>query len=359
VGATVKAPGTTSKADLGVSDDLQRNELTLTERYEIPETFVKGDGAVARFELEANIITEHARLPDRVSRRTPIDLPYPLWVEQKTRVTLPEDWPVETAAYQIEGPGVRYAAQLAESNHEITQALRFSTTRDHVAAEDAADYYAKVTQIRDDAFLTISSPGVSLPHSFGDIAWPVVLTVLAGLALAAVLVRHVWRAPGQPLPDPRPDAPSGLGGWLALVTLGVLIAPVMLAIALWGERTMLNADVYATVGSQFSSAWIAFVVKVAVLALVFLEAALFVTSLLLPLLFFSRRRTFPRVFIAFTVTATVYALLSAAFLWRLYGSDSKDVVSAFAELVRSVLQAGIWSAYMLRSQRVRATFTRR
>jgi hypothetical protein len=73
-------------------------------------------------------------------------------------------------------------------------------------------------------------------------------------------------------------------------------------------------------------------------------------------LFFTKRRTFPNVFIALAVSNAAFLILDdvgCALIPALKASAGNH-----KEAIRAVFYAIIWSAYMVKSQRVKATFIR-
>lgn len=76
--------------ELSVADDEAANELTLSDRYRIPEFIQRRDTAQI-FEVSATIIGEFFPLPEKLDREAPLGLVYPAHIVQTIAVELPKD----------------------------------------------------------------------------------------------------------------------------------------------------------------------------------------------------------------------------------------------------------------------------
>lgn len=150
---------------------------------------------------------------------------------------------------------------------------------------------------------------------------------------------------------------EGFKGILALVGLGMIVAPFLHAYNLYEEiRATVSFDLQMAL--QYTSYKIVYGLAIA------FDVALFAAVCYLTKLFFCKKKLFPKFYIAVTVASIfiqlVFPLLyfATAFLFI-----SKDVnVGDFYEgahlYFRQILLACIWIPYMLNSKRVKATFRR-
>ena len=76
-------------------------------------------------------------------------------------------------------------------------------------------------------------------------------------------------------------------------------------------------------------------------------------------LFFQRRSSLPMVFIAFVAGAALIELLDLVLTLSIPSAAARLKPGDWGEGVRSIVSAAIWSAYFLKSERVRRTFVRR
>lgn len=173
--------------------------------------------------------------------------------------------------------------------------------------------------------------------------------------------RDEIRLPSEPLvfngtPASRNAGPKGLRGWLILVAIGLIATPIKLTLLLLNTFLPLFTDgtvqALTTSGSEhYHPLWIVIVgyeaVGNSVFILVFIGLAV---------LFFSRSRRFPRLYI-------VALLANLAFLLgdELIGSQipvlvSSDNTESIREIAKSLVACCVWVPYMLVSKRVKNTF---
>jgi hypothetical protein len=178
----------------------------------------------------------------------------------------------------------------------------------------------------------------------------------------------LWFA-GRPDPSRPPLLPlepqlQGLQGWLILVAIGLCVAPFTRLIAVganWdGFFTMASWEAITNPQSKAYHPFFAPLLIFELLANIFLLA---LNGLALAL-FFGRRRLFPKIYIALLCcNASIVALDE---VWGAMVTTAAtqvtpaeaDGMTSSRDLFRAVLTALIWSAYTLKSRRVKSTFLR-
>lgn len=151
---------------------------------------------------------------------------------------------------------------------------------------------------------------------------------------------------------------EGLGGWLILVGLGLIIGPlrmlyeyVPLYVGLFDDGTF---ALLSTPGTADYTAYFAPLIY----AEIALNTALVCAWLTAGVLFFTRRQLFPRLYIGILLFTPLF-IVADAFAFLLVAPDEPVFDPATSlELMRAVIPALIWVPYMLVSKRVRATFVR-
>jgi len=152
-------------------------------------------------------------------------------------------------------------------------------------------------------------------------------------------------------------APSGIGGWLYLVALGLCLTPVRLVLeivrglrsfdpATWRVVTTPGQPVYHPLFGPLIVGELA------------ANGILLLWAFGLLYLFFTRRRIFPRVMVTFLI---VRVLIQAADLLvaRLIPAAATAIgPSVYGALGGSLVVVLVWVPYFLRSRRVANTFVR-
>lgn len=149
------------------------------------------------------------------------------------------------------------------------------------------------------------------------------------------------------------SGPTGLGGWLILVAIGVCLSPIRLIgmfIATYGPALREGRLLVMFDDNTHLS------VKVLLWFECIFNPLILVTSLVTVCLFFTCSRWFPRVFIGLALATVAGQAIDLALAAAIPGADADLTGQEIVPLIRASIFAAIWVPYMLVSQRVRNTF---
>lgn len=344
---------------IDVVDDTVKNTLTLIERYVIDE-FWQASEQAGRMEapIRAADISEYLREPPSTHRRAPVWLPHPVDFELKTEVLLPSRWKVEPETIVVEDPSFRFERKVALSNDGQKLEIRdhYHSLLNHVPASalrGLAESRAKARSATDYALYWYEAPATR--GGRGPDGMILALGVFVLLAWVVLAVR-VFRFDPAPKPLPADGAPVGIRGWLLLPALGVISSPVMIAVSLFNGMGVYRAEAWSALttpgGPAFHPDW-AFLLIFELCA----NLGLLVLALLSLVLFFQRRTTAPMVYIVMLLASLIVQSVDYYLASAIPAMES-ELGQAAKGLGRAFFGAVIWIPYMLKSKRVRATFTR-
>jgi hypothetical protein len=171
------------------------------------------------------------------------------------------------------------------------------------------------------------------------------------------------------LPAQNPGVPTfaiehglqGIGGWLILVLIGLVVSPIQLFRAAW-----LDAHSLAGPNRDLLNIRIPGLTTLVSIEL-FANATLFLGILVLIVLFFRESRSFPRLYQAWLGFSFVAKLAEYTFALHLGpqpalpapDSPVQNMQSTLMfDMLRSAVAASVWIAYFELSRRVKATFVR-
>lgn len=147
---------------------------------------------------------------------------------------------------------------------------------------------------------------------------------------------------------------AGLGGWLILVGVGVVLSPLAMFLQMiqgypplfsggsWEALTTPGAESYHPLWGPV------LITEVAA------NAGLLLARFLLVYLFFAKKRAFPKWFIGITLFNMIFVvadMLAFRAIWP-------DMEISGADALSSIIPSLIWVIYMMRSKRVKATFVK-
>lgn len=154
-------------------------------------------------------------------------------------------------------------------------------------------------------------------------------------------------------------SPYGIGGWLVLVAIGLVVSPLMLIRYLWLDFHSLRFPTRVLIGLRVPG-------LPTLVAFEFVTNAMLLVGLgFLIILFFRERRLFPRTFQLWMGSALIAKIAELTLSFHLgtgstWQGASQVVADLHAKLGLSTLQALVsaivWISYFELSERVKATF---
>jgi transglutaminase-like putative cysteine protease len=145
-------------AEPQLHDDLAGNRLVLDERYAVSNLFEIDDGKKSRrvFSLNADQITAQLAAPDKVTRRTPLEMHHPYFSAVHLEIRLPEEWPVDESAASIEDPAFRFTSRARRSGNDVYLDYEYRSLADHVPAKLLDAHLQRREKARQQSLFTLS-----------------------------------------------------------------------------------------------------------------------------------------------------------------------------------------------------------
>ena len=149
---------------------------------------------------------------------------------------------------------------------------------------------------------------------------------------------------------------AGLRGWLALVGLGIILSPLRIVALVFPTYLKLFSndswEKLTTPGKQaYHPLWSSILVGEIAINCAFVFVWLYIA-----LLFFLKKKVFPKWYIGIMMFALVFIVLDALAIKMVLPNEPLFDADSTKELVRTLIAVLIWVPYMLVSKRVKATF---
>ena len=151
--------------------------------------------------------------------------------------------------------------------------------------------------------------------------------------------------------------PSGIGGWLYPVAVGLCLTPIRLAAEIVKGLRPLEPVTWHAITTPGTRAYHPLFGPLIVGELV-VNAVLFIWAGVLLYLFFGKRRSFPAMMITFMITRVVFQAADLGVARMIPATAARIGPEVYGALAAGVLVALIWVPYFIRSRRVESTFTR-
>jgi len=149
---------------------------------------------------------------------------------------------------------------------------------------------------------------------------------------------------------------EGLGGWLILVGIGVVVTPLRIGALLlktfppifsggaWEALTTPGYEAYSPLWAPI------------LLSEIVINTGLVLVSLYLMYLFFSKRRVFPKWYIGILVFSLIFIVIDAWVVKLVMPNEPMFGPGTMKAFLQALVTSLIWIPYMLISKRVKATF---
>jgi transglutaminase-like putative cysteine protease len=347
-------PGIEIDGELTVHDDEQHNTLTFHERYLIRDVWrVDDESGRGTLEVRAGDIDSALRWPRIRQRTTPLATGGRRRVRQTITMLLPHTWNISAERTVLEGDVLRYSSSVSYAGDTLTLLYDLEITADDVMPDQARNYLADLDRIDRDTYYQLWQGG----ESSGGISWPLVLVMLAAAAAAARAAVAAYRYEPAHVPAPvmrSNPALTGIGGWLLLLAITILIDPIVWLGSVVSNIVDIDADAFRSLtvpgAEAYHPMWApALAFEIALGTFIGLVGiALFVLLL-------RRRTTFPLWCQVYLVCVTAGAVLLTGFTSSIPAArEEADVTNVFLAVALNLA----WIAYCRTSVRVRNTFTR-
>lgn len=299
--------------------------------------------------------------PQRID---PWRLSYPSVVKEEINIEMFEDWPPGVEGKTTSNPFFRLQDEPSGEGSHLQLNYTYEALSDRVEPGEFPAYVKAVTAAKDTLGYTLryNTPEqlakARKPFTFN---WAVAAAGLCFLGSASFVAFRYFRASKLATPRPPPiDASerlTGIGGWLILLAIGLLLRPVGYLKGLYDLMpTMLKTDPWRALTDPIESGFHAWWAP-ALLYELFFNLASLVFCLLLIALFFRKRAAWSRCFALFLVVTILGSGLDV-FLVDHIPAAAEPFSKSFREIGILAAAAAILIPYVFRSKRVKATFRR-
>jgi hypothetical protein len=340
--------------------------LTVVEGYQVEDLWeLNEDTGQWEASFYADGLTGMLTDPYTRLRKLPLRITYPLRREQSVTVHLPDaGWDFPEERQSIEDPAFRFVWRQRGEGSTVRFNYECETLRGEVPVSEVPTYLERREEMEDLLGNILYRPDGSARSVLTRLNWLMVALALlttmgVGLAMSWVYYR-LHRAP-PPQPAWAPPMPSerrlqGLGGWLILVGIGLVLNPLVILIQIGvGWESYFARDVWLEVasprGGQYHALW-----GPLLMGELMGNLLLFGWGLLLLVLYFGKRWAFPKAYIGFLLFSFLFIALDTAFSQLIPFLAEQADPSSMRDVTRAAIGAAVWCSYMVKSRRVQLTF---
>jgi hypothetical protein len=164
-------------------------------------------------------------------------------------------------------------------------------------------------------------------------------------------------SPALPASEAKPlPSPIGIGGWLLLPALVMVISPLRIAYDFYQTFSpILKPTIWILLlrpGNPLHNPPLAALLAWEIIA----NAAFFAFTIWLAFLFFKKRKNVPKLYIYWLLLSCALQIADLFFSSFVPIVADQSHANAFKELAKAAIGAAIWMPYFLKSKRVKNTF---
>lgn len=341
---------------LRFTDDPVHNTFTVYEHYRITQLATDSKGTLLA-EFFPRTMLDKLQRPGTSIRTMPLGVSYPQNFTHIMEIHLPEEWPIKPESTSIDDEAFTFSSvcEYEEKSNIVTITYTYKTLKDAVEPEAFTSYLAHVEEARDELGYRISS-NKNLYSSGTTINWPIVLVALMFCGISFAGARRLYRyEPNIPI-TPTVDSyyrERKINGWLIPFGIMLIIRPLYYVYNLTITSYIFDTKSWNVLTVPGQAAYHPYWAPVLLIDL-FFTITMLAFAILLIILFVQKRISFPLLMIIFLVAQLVVLIVQAILMTQIPEGQSLGIT-----IVRQIVYIGIWITYLLRSQRVAATFTQR
>ena len=358
-------PGVMAPVPIVIQDSPDSDTLTVALSYIITNFWVLSSDK-QRYECQFYPLGIHSWVtkPTTALRSMPMELAFPRERSVQTRIELPREFKLSNFTNTITGPAAELRVKRVYRGQTVWLDYEYTALTNFVPASLTSEHLKSLDQMENALGYSLNWQSMDAVGSTSQFNWPIFLLAMiyAGIfsAGAGFLCRRQCRllsAGASATPLLLDQKLSGLGGWLILVAIGLLFGPIRLmfhmsqsldAFSLWKWHALTNPG-----GVSYNPLW-----GPSLTFELLGEISILIFDVFVLVLFFQRRRLFPRWFIALLVLNAVFVLGDMTAVHFLGVSSPKTAAQHLNNIMSVVVGCGVWIPYTCVSQRVKATFVR-
>ncbi len=349
---------------LEVFDHREPNTFETVEHYQIDGFWtLSDDKQTYQCDFSPQTIRDLFDEPSTTLRSMPLAIDYPRHAILQTRVNLPSPWPLTNEVDHFQGIASKLDFKREIGTNSFEMEYEFQTLTNSVSPGDMPDYVKTLEQMKNALGYSLTWANEDVPTSSqtkkGGMNWPILLLGVVYLILLAILAMvFLVLLPKVPpvLPDESLRPFVGLRGWLILPAIRLFVGPFVIIAGMVSNASVFYPETWHSLtdpsGAAYNSYWAPVLIYEYLVNLTAIALDVF-----LLVLFFQRRRIFPRLYIIFLAFIAITTTVDNSAAQLVLGH--KDISAVFdRDLMQSYIGCLIWIPYMLVSKRVKATFTR-
>jgi len=338
-------------------DHREGNNFSLMERYTLKNPW-QLDSADNKYFFDIfgkTLYGELTFLPNR-PRKDPLYLKFPFDRRYTINVHLPGPFNITQEKWEIkrEGYVIEFESEYLPKEYIWRLSYHYENLKDHLPVTQTKQFKADMDKLAESLEYQLTEPKVGdmKPSDVNDV---MISFFLAAIVTSFISLKRLYRYS----PDAAglyPEPAMHIGSWLVFIAMIMVLQPVVnsfILLDLLRNSHLLNDYWNAYESKGF---WLEWYYRGFMIFQVFYNVFMIGFEILLAVLFFKKRDSFPGLYVFFLMVAVVGASFDTAVSYTLSDNAAVTIWPSVISIVRNIIFAAIWIPYMLKSERVKRTF---
>ncbi|MBV8254597.1 MAG: DUF3857 domain-containing protein [Chitinophaga sp.] len=340
------------KDSMRVSDNADSNIMRVFEHYEM-ENIWKHDSISGKLQFTSIAQFINDALPDvKEGRTVPLRLNYPYDLDYTIVIHTPGEWPLNMDPLDIATNSYRMQFIPEKNGNEIRLHYILQTLKDHVPVAEIPQYIKDSRNFTDYANMNFKARSDSQQDPANQSNWLTIFLafIFAGLVTFLAIAAYKRSFPNVEAQEP----PIAIGGGLAILAIALVFSPLtdmtmIIRSGIFRYDTWVDTPLKTAVSNVTA-------IQLLMVAELFLNIFFLGYSVLLAVLFFNRRDTFPLALATYYILMALYLYADHHLEKVLFKEKALPALFSADSMLWPIVKMAIWIPYLNISDRARATF---
>jgi transglutaminase-like putative cysteine protease len=345
----------TIKDSITTQDSGTTNTIRVSESYLIHRMW-KRDSITSKLQFSANAQSFYDVLSyvTDEQRKIPVTLRYPYDLNYTIVLHTPIEWSLDQTPLHIQNDYYSFDYTAAKSGNQLTLSYHFKTFSDHVPVKFIPQYVKDLKKMNEITSLDLSwKPDNTLVHRPSIPGnWLAIILAAMFAGVFAYLASVYYKRSVLPLKEAPEPVP--IGGGLALLAVGLVFSPMGEFMGVC-KMSVFDYTFWINAGSRKDLGNVTLVQLFLIMEMV-VNVFLLTYSVLLAVLFFNRRDTFPFALATYYFISTIFIYADNSINNYYFHTQQPDNIFSLNSILWPLLRMAIWVPYLLTSERGKTTF---
>ena len=343
------------KDSITTRDNVATNSLTVNESYLVRHLWKK-DSSTGKLLFTANAQSFYDALSyvSDDQRKVPVSLRYPYDLDYKIILHTPIEWSLDQTPLHIRNEYYTFDYTAEKEGNLLTLSYRYKTFSDHVPVKFIPQYVKDLKDMNEITSLDLTWKPDATPvlHPSVPGNWLAIVLALLFAGIFAFLATLYYKRSVFPVNSDQDPLP--IGGGLALLAIGLVFAPMGELINIC-KMPVFNYNIWITAAARKDVGNITLLQLFLIMEMM-VNVFLLTGSILLAVLFFNRRDTFPFTLATYYFVCTIFIYADNAVNNYFFHTHLPDSIISINSVLWPLLRMAIWVPYLLTSERGKTTF---